>query len=191
MRIPNEEFLQKPLHVHSFLTDVALHDVWVFHLRGGVGRTLRDFRQLLSEENMQQINPVVKALFKMRSALGRLFRWDDKPSKTPPASYIHRLTAEDRDTSLTKPGTVSIGPFHRIYEFEMEALDETINATVHAFSLMAMESTSGGYMVYWAIYVKNTSTLTPVYMALINPFRRFIVYPAIINKVQKAWSLSQ
>lgn len=134
-----------------------------------------------------KVNPVVEILFKIRTGVGRFWGWEDQPQEISVNSYIHLLTAEDREKSIREPGSATIRPFHLIYEFENEALDETINATVHAFSLMAMEPTSDGHVVYWAIYVKKVSFWTPVYMALIDPFRRFLVYPAIIRKVEQAW----
>jgi hypothetical protein len=41
--------------------------------------------------------------------------------------------------------------------------------------------------LYWAVYVKPVSWLTPVYMAVIEPFRRFVVYPAILRQIRRAW----
>jgi hypothetical protein len=52
---------------------------------------------------------------------------------------------------------------------------------------MTIQPTASGYRFYWAIYVKNVSWLTPVYMALIEPFRRFVVYPAILRRLRAAW----
>jgi hypothetical protein len=74
-----------------------------------------------------------------------------------------------------------------VYAFENETLEEVINSTVHAFSLMAMEPAANGYIVYWAIYVRKTNWWTPFYMALIDPFRYIFVYPAIIKKMEQAW----
>src|SRR2546425_8864317 len=37
------------------------------------------------------------------------------------------------------------------------------------------------------VYVKPVTRLTPLYMALIDPFRRFIVYPAIGRRIQRDW----
>jgi hypothetical protein len=31
------------------------------------------------------------------------------------------------------------------------------------------------------------SRLTPLYMALIDPFRRFVVYPRIMRAMERAW----
>jgi hypothetical protein len=41
------------------------------------------------------------------------------------------------------------------------------------------------------IYVKKVSGLTPLYMALIDPFRRFIVYPALVRHVEQMWGSTQ
>ena len=87
---------------------------------------------------------------------------------------------------MTKPGTPN-GPFRVIYEFENEALSEIINGTVHAFSLLALEPVADGYQVCWAIYVKNVNWLTPFYMALIDPFRRILIYPILIRHIERAW----
>jgi len=65
---------------------------------------------------------------------------------------------------------------------------EIRNATVHAFLCTALREGPSGYRLYWAVYVKPTSWLTPLYMMLIEPFRRFIVYPAMLGRVRSAWS---
>jgi hypothetical protein len=75
-----------------------------------------------------------------------------------------------------------------VYELEREALLEVRNATVHAFLALALEPIPEGYRLYWAVYVEPTSWLTPIYMALIEPFRRFIVYPALCRGAQRTWS---
>ncbi len=188
MRITREEFQQMELRVHTFLADVPLHDVWVFHLRGGgEGRRLHDFRKLWSSETVQRVGPVVSVLFRLRSALGDLFGWDNEKHQNAASLYVHRLTDADLAQSLGIPGSPTIGPFRSVYAFEDEALDEIINGTVHALSLMAMRRAMNGYIVYWAIYVKKVNWLTPIYMALIDPFRRILVYPAIIKKLERAW----
>ena len=45
-----------------------------------------------------------------------------------------------------------------------------------------------GYLAYWAIYVQPVTRFTRRYMTAIAPFRRLVVYPAIIRKVQRAWA---
>jgi hypothetical protein len=75
-----------------------------------------------------------------------------------------------------------------LYVFDQEALSELRNATVHAFLALALAPNPEGYMLHMAIYMKPVSRLTPLYMALIDPFRRLLVYPAIINHAQQRWS---
>ncbi len=60
-------------------------------------------------------------------------------------------------------------------------------ATVHAFACMALSRRASGYRLYWAVYVRNVSPLTPVYMAAIEPFRRWVVYPAILGGIRAGW----
>lgn len=189
MQISPETFRKKPLRVHSFLSDVALHDVWAFHLVSTPEpHTLHDFRILWLSQDMEQSSRIVRGLFWLRGVLGRLFRWDDTGDGRPSSSYSTRLTEADRAQSIAPPGSPSGGPFQLVYEFDNEALDEVMNATVHAFSLMAMEPAPHGYTVYWAIYVKPVSWLTPVYMKLIDPFRRLFVYPSLIKRMEAAWA---
>ncbi len=187
MRIPSEEFAQKPLFVHEFLSDVPLHDVWTVPLRGGgEGRGIKDVQRLLLFDEMTRPNPLVSALFKLRWTLGRLFRWDNEQAGTPAASYIHRLARADRARSQIEPG--SGDTFKAVYAFDNESLSEIINGTVHAFLHLSMEQAADGYMLYLAIYVKRVNWFTPFYMALIDPFRRWIVYPGMIAKIQRTWA---
>ncbi len=78
--------------------------------------------------------------------------------------------------------------FRTVYTFDDEALAEMMNRTAHAFICMALEPVTDGYRMYWAIYVRETSRLTPLYMALIDPFRRYIVYPAIVTATEREWT---
>ena len=68
-----------------------------------------------------------------------------------------------------------------------ETLAEVRNATVHAFLASVLTETPGGYRLYWAVSVHPVSRLTPLSMALIEPFRRCIVYPAIFRRIRRAW----
>jgi len=52
---------------------------------------------------------------------------------------------------------------------------------------MALEPTAAGYRLYWGIYVQPVSRFTSIYMGLIEPLRRWIVYPAILRRLRAAW----
>jgi len=102
-------------------------------------------------------------------------------------SYVQRLSAADRARSKAAAGTPD-GRLSLLYRFENEQLSERRNATVHAFSSLSIRPAPGGYLVYWAIYVQPVHRFTRLYMRAIAPFRRLVVYPAILRKVQRAWA---
>jgi hypothetical protein len=187
MRVPAAEFRALDLEVHSFLADVSLQDVSAIDLPGGgPDRTLSDVRPLLSLDGRRTETIPVRILLSIRLWLGRLFGWDRAVHEHAEDSYVKKLSDDQRDRSLAKPGTAD-GPFRLVYVFPNEALGEVRNATVHAFSCMTLCRTASGYRFYWAIYVKSVSRFTPVYMALIEPFRRFVVYPAILRRLRASW----
>ncbi len=188
MRVGSEEYAGLDLRVHSFLASVPLHDAWAIDLPGGgPGRTVADLRELVSVERLTTANRAVGFLFWLRSRLGRAFGWDREPRQASESSFIHRLTEADREASLLEPGTPD-GPFRVLYMLPREVVSEIQNATVHAFSVFALVEQQGGYRFYWAIYVRPTSPLTGWYMRLIDPFRRFIIYPAVLRYVRSAWA---
>lgn len=185
MRVDPAEFRKLDLRCHALLRDVPLHDVWAIPLRnGGPGRTVRDVRALMFRD---RASVAVRGLSAIRSALGRAFGWDDARHDPPEASFLHRLTEAERSRSQVPPGTRE-GSFRVLYLFDEEALLEARNATVHGFVALALIHRQNGYTAYMGIYVRPVSYLTPLYMALIDPFRRFVVYPALGRQLQRAWA---
>jgi hypothetical protein len=181
------DFRALELRCHALLRDVPLHDVWVIDLAGGgPGRTMRDVHAVTEGRRIRAPLPV-RALFALRVVLGRVFRLDGPRADQLAHSYLQRLSDDDRARSLVTPGTMG-GSFRMLYVFPDEAVSEVRNATVHAFLANALKPNATGYTLYWAIYVKPVGRLTAIYMALIDPFRRFIVYPALIRDTQAAWS---
>ena len=186
MRADAEKFRRIPLRVHGFLHDVPLHDVWVVSLRGGgTGRSIADVLELLERRETLRAGPVVTALFGVRAALGRLLRWD-RPAATAPRSFCDRLGEDDRARTLDPPGSRR-GFWTVLYRFENEALGEVINRTVHAFLHFSLLGDGEDYRLYWAIYVRPVGRGTALYMRLIDPFRRRLVYPAILRRIEAEW----
>ncbi len=187
-RLAPVEFQTKAFRVNSFLADVPLHDVWVFHLQGGdEGLTLRDAQEVLADASPLDANTAVAALVGFRMLFGGLIGLDDEKYFDQRSSYTNRLTEEDRAHSLDEPEATG-ELFRPVYRFENEQLAEMMNRTAHAFFCMAIEPAEDGYTMYWAIYVRETGGLTPIYMSLIDPFRRYIVYPAIARGVERTWA---
>jgi hypothetical protein len=102
-------------------------------------------------------------------------------------SYVHCLSPADRALSLAPPGTPD-GKFRLLYRFEDEQLSELRNATVHAFASLSIRQTPGGYLAYLGVFVQPVHRFTRLYMGAIAPFRRLVVYPAIVRKMQSAWA---
>ena len=187
MRADPREYNQLKLRAHSLLADVELHDVWLAELPGGgPDRTIEDARFCFTPQTATTANAAVKSLFAIRRSIGRMFGWDREAYRWDHELYRHRLTEEDRARSLVPPGTVD-DIFRIVYVFPYEALSEVRNATVHAFSCLAMRATMNGYRLYWAIYVKPISPWTATYMRVIDPFRRTFVYPAVIHRIESEW----
>jgi hypothetical protein len=126
------------------------------------------------------------ALVAVRGVLGWVFGWDEEVYDEPELSYLARVSQGVRERSLEEPGTKG-GYFRLMYELENETVAEILNRTAHAFFCMAIEPAEDGYNLYWVIFVKEEKALTPFYMALIDPFRRYLVHPMILRALQQHW----
>jgi hypothetical protein len=187
MRIDPGEFRARPLRVHALLHDVPLEDAWAVPLSGGgAGRTIQDLRAVMAA-GREAAPAVVQGLFRLRRRIGALFGWDQRRPAWNAESYADRLSPADRAQSLAAPGTPD-GNFRILYRFENEQLNELRNATVHAFVSLSIRPTPGGYLTYAGVFVQPVHRLTRLYMRAIAPFRRLVVYPAVIRKVQRAWA---
>jgi Protein of unknown function (DUF2867) len=186
-QISPTEFYALPLRVHTFLAGVPLHDVWAVDLskqRSGV--TLSEFIRRTNQDGINRLPPAARALLSCRFFLGRIFRLEDEPKNALAASFGNRLTPEDRARSLVAPG-MQEGLFRVVYRFENEQVLEVQNRTVHAAALSALAERAHSYRFYFAVYVCRGKWITPFYMALIDPFRRSIIYPALLKRIRATW----
>jgi hypothetical protein len=186
-QISELEFERLPLRVHAFLAGVPLHDAWAVDLprpRGGI--TLDEFLRLARGRAFEP-SAVVRALMKFRLLIGRVLGWDRAASATTRTEmFADRLTDADRATSLVPAGERE-GPFRIVYRFENEQLSELTNRTAHAAALSALVETATVYRFYFAVYVRSNGWITPFYMALIDPFRKLVVYPSLLRSVRASW----
>lgn len=187
MRASAAEWNRLDLRVHTLLAGVPLHDVWSVDLPGGrSGLSLSDLRTIFAER-VAMSNVAVRFLFWLRRTIGGAFGWESARERSdPPPIFRDRLTAATRNASLVPTGTAE-GPLRVLYVLPRESASEICNATVHAVSSQALVEHAGGYRLYWAIYVRSVGWMTAPYMRLIDPFRRFIVYPALLRSMRVAW----
>jgi hypothetical protein len=184
MRVSPAEYLSLKLRAHELLRDVPVYDVSVVDLPGGGGgRTVADIRALDSAVAPSRI---VKALFGVRWFLGRAFGWD-RVRMGPEHSLLSHLSERDRRESEIAPGTPD-GAFRLLYQFPTERLSEIHNATVQGYVCIALARTGTGYRLYFAVYVIPVSWLTRPYLIAIEPFRRFLLYPAMLRRIRRAWA---
>ncbi len=186
-QISPTEFYALPLRVHTLLADVPLHDVWAVDLpthRDGV--TLSEFLRRTNQGGINRFPPAARALIRLRLFLGRIFRLEAEPKDALAASFGSRLTPEDRARSCVVSGTPE-GLFRVVYRFENEQLLEIQNRTVHAAALSALAEKADSYRFYFAVYVRQRAWITPFYMGLIDPFRKWIIYPAMLKTIRATW----
>ncbi len=102
-----------------------------------------------------------------------------------PGGGAGRTLAEVRALMEGMPSGVVVAAL--MYQFPREMLAEIRNSTVHAFLSTAIVPAPGGYRFYWAVYMKPMSWFTRWYLAAIEPFRRFLVYPSMLRRIRAAW----
>jgi hypothetical protein len=198
-QVSTQEFERLPLRVHTFLTGVPLHDVWSIDLpRWRAGVTLDEFLRTpgnceldtcgcSKSSSLFTLSLLVRILLEIRFFVGRLFGLDREPAATAWKTFATRLTDTDHSRSLVAAGTRD-GFFRVVYRFENEQLVELINRTAHAAALSALVETATAYRFYLGVYVRSVSRFTPFYMALIDPFRKLIVYPSLLRSVRARWN---
>jgi hypothetical protein len=98
------------------------------------------------------------------------------------SSVRQRLTQTDRARSVYRPGERGF-----VYHFERESLLEIQTCTARALYAFALEPEESGYALYWGVYADRVSWVTPYYMMLIDPVRRLVVYPSIIQRIEQRW----
>jgi hypothetical protein len=131
--------------------------------------------------------PLVRALLNIRLFVGRLLGWDREPAAIAWETFAARMTVADRSRSLAPAGTRE-GLFRVVYRFENEQLLELINRTAHVAALSALVEGADAYVFYFGVYVRSVSRFTPIYMALIDPFHRLVVYPSLLRTVRAKWN---
>ncbi|MBS1812130.1 MAG: DUF2867 domain-containing protein [Acidobacteria bacterium] len=185
----NAIYQKKLFRVHQFLSDVPIRTLERIDLPGGkLGLTIQELGNIVGFGGEEEVNigPVTKALFDLRGLIGRIFHWDEVPDLIKQHTYLPHLSPEDRRRSVVEPGKPA-GISRILYQFENEMLGEIINRTVHCFWVLAMERAATGYVLWVAVYVKKINWFTPIYMALITPMLKWIIYPAMFRSIKRRW----
>ncbi len=186
-KVPKREFERLPLSVHTVLAGIPLHDAWAIdlvHRRPGI--TLHQFFKE-SPLRFTGRSPSVEALFRLRRAVGKTFGWDQRSDLNSTPTFISRVPVDVCRKSLIKPGTPE-GSFSALYRLPNEHLSELRNRIVHGALSVALIEEETFYRLYIGVFVLGLSRFTPLYMAVIAPFRHWIVYPSILNGFRRQWN---
>lgn len=202
MRLPNSEHESRPWRIREITPDFILEDVWALPTPGGA----EDFSALL--ELMASSDPAsssslpTRILWRVRDRLGRLFDLGSISTPTGSSagnlpipgtgevSLAERLPDDLRNTAADMEfGSL---PFVPLYRTDDEFAAELSNRTVHAVMHLAwVEEGDDRYRGQMAVYVKPRGAFGKGYMALIKPFRHWIVYPALLRQTERAWPARQ
>ncbi len=196
MRLSADEHLRHPWRIHALVNDFELLDVWCFPLvadpvRGETFEMVcQHFLKVL--QSPDSFRGATGLLFRLRSIMGRIGGWDDAVNVWPiPGCTETSLRERLSDGELAEQAEVHVydtAVFAPVYATANERFYETANATVHAgLHLGWLPETEGRFVVQMAVYAKPRGTMGRAYMALIAPFRHWIVYPAMMRWVERSW----
>jgi hypothetical protein len=201
-RLPNAAHESAPWRIREIAPDFVVEDVWALPVEGGAG----DFQSLIemvaSGDPANADSVPTRVLWRLRDLLGRWFSLgriststaagsDDPAGKLPiPATNEDSLSDRLPDDLRNTAADLDFGslPFEPLYRTDGEFAAELSNRTVHGVMHLAwVDQGEGRYQGQMAVYVKPRGPLGKGYMALIKPFRHWIVYPALMRQVEREW----
>lgn len=203
MRLSNSEHESRSWRIREIAPDFTLEDVWALPAHGGAEdfQTLLDLMASSDPANVESLP--TRVLWRVRDRLGGWFGigrisapsgsgQDGATGKLPipgnsETSLAGRLPDDLRDTASDLH--FDSLPFTPLYRTDVEFAAEISNRTVHGVMHLAwVEQSDGRYRGQMAVYVKPRGAFGKGYMALIAPFRYWVVYPALMRQIERTWN---
>lgn len=198
-KIPNQEFLAHTWRGTDLVRDFKLDDAWQPDVQGGPYDTLDTVLGTLFAKDSMKPGCLTRFLFKIRGFMGRLFgenkealAKDAKPRPIPGCneSFIAERLPEDlKGTSKDFP--MMNGMFKEVYRLNDEVMFEASTAPTHVAMLFCLAPRPAGEETQWvlefAVYTKVNGCLGGLYMKLIDPARRLVVYPSLLKGMAQVW----
>jgi hypothetical protein len=188
LRVPPERFESLEFRVNSLLAGVPLHDVWAIELKGHPVPTLEGLANAVARGSPMHTTPAVTGLGGLRGLVGKVLGWEDPRWYDPDASFVHLVSKSDRQRSAAEPGQ-TVGIWRVLYVFPREGAVETLNGTVHVAVAASIETGFGDPRLFLSFRVREVNWTTRWYMRLIDPARRFFVYPALLRQLAHTWEM--
>lgn len=198
--INKETHFARSWKVNEIANDFILWDVWEIPIAANNSKTenFQSFYGITLEtfKKIQSTTTLVSILFTLRFWIDKIFPLDRNINNLPipgckETSVKTRLNSEDLKKS--KAGKVIKGDdssleFRPVYLFDDESLHELSNDTVHGLIHVGwIKKNDNNYTATMAIYVIPRGIYGKVYLKLIEPFRRHIVYPGMMKAIKEQW----
>ncbi len=202
MRLPNATHESRPWRIREIAADFTLEDVWALPVHGGPDDFQALIEQTVSFDPADWESLPMRVLWHVRDRLGSWFGLgristpaegggDDAAARLPilgtsEISLTDRLPDDLRNTA----GDLHFDslPFAPLYRTDVEFGAELSNQTVHCVMHLAwVDRGDGRHQGQMAVYVKPRGRLGKGYMALIKPFRHWVVYPALMRQIERTW----
>ncbi len=204
--INNKSHYSQPWKVHEIAQDFILLDVWEYPILADNSKDqdFLFFLKMIQQPLPTKVNRSVSIKFlasglliSLRMFLGKILGLDKNINTLPipgckETSIKERLSAKDRERSLSlsKLGiSYSDNETWRVvYLYEDEMLTELSIDVVHVLMHQGWVHKSGNFFTArLAVYAKPRGMIGNLYMKLIMPFRRIIIYPALMENVKNTW----
>lgn len=191
MRLADTEYTARPWRLHELAPDFDLEDVWELPTPGGPDDLDHLVRSFAHGDGSAVRGGVVGFLFAARWKLGTLLGWD-APGRgvgTRVPSLRERLPGDLAD-GPRGPDSTAV-PFTSVYQTHDEWVSELANGTVHALMHIGwVADDAGRYRAQMAALVRPNGRAGRVYLALIAPVRRRVVYPRMLRAIGRQWQAS-
>ena len=186
MRLPDSAHSAQPWRIHEMTSDFRVEDVWALPGSSGLEDIRRVVELLVSNDASHRLPFAVRALVAIRWKLGELVGWDRPDAGV--GSRVPSLRARLPQDLLAAPSGPELPPFTSLYLLDDEWAAEVANRTMHGVLHVGRVPVGGGrYRVQMATLVKPNGLAGHAYMAAIRPFRRLLVYPALLRHVERTW----
>ena len=188
MRLSAAAHLSRPWRIHELTRDFKLEDVWALPTPGGRD----DFPRLvalIAAGDPSRGSRAARALWSIRWRFGELLGLDDAQAGigSRVSTLGERLPTDLRQAS-SGPAFAAL-PFVSLYLLDDEWAAEIANRTVHGVMHISwVPDENGGYRGQMAVLVKPNGMLGTLYMAAIKPSRHLIVYPRMLQQMERDWS---
>jgi hypothetical protein len=195
VKLPDSAHEAHPWVIGRIAPDFRLLDAWAVPAEGGPEDFDSFLKVMASLDPADAESALSRALFSLRRHLGAWLRLDDASKERPiPGRTETTLSIRlPEDLRGTATGAV-IGDMLQqvglapLYRTANEWAAEVSNATVHGVVQLAwVDQGAGRFRGRLGIYVKPRGNLGEAYLRLIEPFRHFVVYPALMRQIGRAW----